>query len=196
MKIGPGLKLALGGGLLLLARSAFAGTSRTGEKAATGDARLDFVNAMWSAISRVWPSASVATKQLIVTAGSYESGWGAGTAYRLGNNAFNITKGSANIPSVDGPDTECDENGANCRPITQKFRAYASLDDGISDYLSFLQSSRYISAYDLLVAGDVGFAEALGNTGYYTQAIDTYVRNFKSVLAGVQSRLRQLFLVV
>lgn len=191
-----GLKLALGGGLLLLARSAFAGpAARTGERALTGDARLDFVAQMWAAISRVWPSASSATKQLIVAHCSYESGWGAGTAYRLGNNPANITKGSANVPSVAGPDTECDANGANCRPITQKFRAYVTLDDGIADYLSFLQSSRYISAYHLLLAGDVGFAAALGNAGYYTQAVSLYVKNFKSVLAGVQSRLRQLQLV-
>lgn len=183
--------LLLGGGLLLLARSALAGpAARTGERPATGDARLDFVAQMWAVVSRVWPGASMATKQLIVSHGAYESGWGAGVAYRLGNNPANITKGSSNVPSIEGPDQDC--SSGVCVPITQKFRAYTSLDDGITDYLSFLQSARYLPAYHLLLAGDVGFAAALGNAGYYTQNIDTYVKNFKAVLAGVQSRLATL----
>lgn len=189
-------RILIGGGVFLLARAAFAGVrATTGEKASlTEDQRLKFVHDIWNAVSRVWPASSAASRQLIIAHAAYESGYGVGTAYRLGNNIANITKGSSNIPSIDGPDTECDANGM-CRPITQKFRAYATLDDSVSDYLAFLQSSRYASAYSLLVAGDVGFARALGEAGYYTQPIPTYVSNFRGVLAGVRKRLATLQLV-
>jgi flagellum-specific peptidoglycan hydrolase FlgJ len=188
-------RILIGGGVFLLARAAFGGMrATTGEKApVTEDKRLKFVSDLWNAISRVWPESSTASRQLIISHSAYESGYGVGTAYRLGNNIANITKGSSNIPSIDGPDTDC--SSGTCVPITQKFRAYATVDDSVSDYLAFLQSSRYANAYALLVAGDVGFARALGEAGYYTQAIETYVSNFRGVLAGVQKRLAALQLV-
>lgn len=190
------LRLAVGGGLFLLARSAFAGgKSATGERGPlTEDDRLRFVSDVYTAVASTWPESSAASRQLILSQAAFESGWGVGTAYRLGNNPLNVTAGSASVPSISGPDTECDAGGV-CRPITQKFRAYRTLADAISDYLSLLQTSRYRSAYGLLVAGDVGFAEALGRAGYYTLPIPQYVASFKGVLAGVQKRLAALQLV-
>lgn len=163
--------------------------------ATSSNAQLDFVARMWDAVTRVWPGSSSATRALIVAHAAYESGYGSGTAYRVGNNPFNIVKGSANVPSVESGDLECDASG-KCVPIKQKFRVYASLEDAVRDYLALLQTVRYMSAYTLLRVGDVGFAAALGNTGYYTLPVDQYVRNFKGVLVGVQKRLVTLSLAV
>lgn len=190
-----GLKLALGGGLLLLARSAFAGTSRSGERAEpSADGRLSFVGDLWAAISRAWPSSSDASRALVISLGAYESGWGGSTPYKAGRNAFNIIRGSADVPSIESGDHYCDAAG-KCTPIKQRFRVYASIDDSVRDLLSLLQSDRYRRAYTLLSLGDVGFAAALGEAGYYTLPVSSYVASFKGVLAGVQKRLRTLALV-
>jgi flagellum-specific peptidoglycan hydrolase FlgJ len=182
--------LAIGGGLFLLARSAFAKAS-TGERAAlSNDDRLRFVSDLYGAISRVWPEASLATQHLVLALAAYESGYGVSSAYRLGRNSFNIVRGSADVPSIDGPDQDC--SSGVCRPITQKFRSYASVDDSVADFLALMRTSRYRTAYSLLVAGDIGFAEALGSAGYYTLPISSYVANFRGVLAGVLKRLAML----
>lgn len=184
------LKLAIGGGLFLLARSALA-KSATGERASLEEEdRLRFVSAMWLAIERAWPGSSVASRQLVLALTAYESGYGVSSGYRLGKNPFNIVRGSADVPSIDGPDQDC--SSGTCKPITQKFRSYESIDDSVRDFLALMGTARYATARSLLSAGDIGFAEALGRAGYYTLPIRSYVANFRGVLVGVRKRLTAL----
>jgi len=59
----------------------------------------------------------------------------------------------------------------------RRFRAYASLDDGMAEHLAFLRNKRYAPSWPFVVAGDPdGFARALKRQGYYTAGADDYAR--------------------
>lgn len=194
-----GALLAAGAGLVWGAK-AFASAPRGGSTIVTEASRLEFVRRVWAAIVEATPnlgSTALATRVrvMILAHAAYETGWGITTGYRLGNNLFNITRSASDAgPVVSGPDTECDASG-NCRPITQRFRAYGSLAESVRDYIAFLSASRYAASLKLLLAGDLGFAEALGKAGYYTLPIAKYVSSYRAMIDSVVKRLRGLDLI-
>ncbi len=149
--------------------------------------RQDFVNTVFAAVQSVATDVSVAGQQLITAHAAYESGWGSTTGYRKGNNLFNITRSTRDPgPIVEGGDTEYDAAG-NVKNITQRFRAYPSIEASITDYLQFIQQSRFGSSYDLLSNGDPTFVYPLRQGGYYTLPADQYYNTLVSVLARVKS---------
>lgn len=100
-----------------------------------------------------------------------ESGWGKSQGAKR-NNYGNITTGS----SWTGDSFIGDDHDAQNRPITQRFRAYSSVEDYIEDKLDLLQSNRYKSAF----IGNVdNFIDRVFNSGY---AVDPqYVQKVRSV---------------
>jgi len=188
--VSPLIPILAGLAFFFLASKAFAGGNGGGlpkqdVSSNTPGSRADFVARMRNAVRNLGFTGP--GELLLVAHGAYESGWGNATAYRQGNNAFNITRGANDSgPTVTGGDTECDAAG-NCRPITQRFRAYYNLEDSVADYLKFIQQPRFGSAYSLLAQGDPTFVYPLRQGGYYTQPADTYFSNIKSVLVRVQS---------
>lgn len=176
---------------LLLAWRAFAtpatphGSGSAGPITEAG--RLAWIRDVWAAIERALPAASKSTKALILTHATYESGWGTSKPARLGNNLFNIVRGSSPGPTIESGDLDC--SGGTCRPITQQFRAYGSAFESVVDYLTLLRTMRYVKAYDRLVAGDVGFVADLGRAGYYTLPIAEYQKQISTVYSSVLKRL-------
>ncbi len=168
-----------------LASSASGGSSAT----MTEVQRKAFLIRVLNAISSVLPSASLDAKILILTQATYESGWGSGTAYRLGYNAFNITRpAGSTLPMIRAGDTECNDDNV-CKPISQNFAKYGSVEESVRHYLSFIQGSRYSNAYSLLMNGNIAFLGALSIGGYFTQPLSIYMKNFTDVRASVVKRL-------
>lgn len=65
------------------------------------------------------------------------------------------------------------------KAMSQGFRAYATLDDGASDYVAVMQA-RFPEALDQAKGGDpAGFAAALKKRGYYTASEESYTSAIK-----------------
>lgn len=149
----------------------------------------DFVVNVGNAVIAAAPSLSLESTLMIVAHAAYESGWGKGAkAAREGNNLFNITAGrSWTGPVVGGNDVEYDAAG-NVKPITQRFRAYPSVEASIADYLAFLNSTQYRQAYQALLAADpAAFIQALSAAHYFTLPESQYEAGYRSVLQRVNS---------
>lgn len=152
----------------------------------------DFLRMVLPPLGRALPGTTPRAEQLIIAHAASESGWGSSRAARLGNNLFNLTRVSADKRAVvTGGDLEYDKAG-NVKPITQRFRAYASLQEGFADYWRFLGANRYLEAKRRLIAGDAGFVESLGPDraplvgGFYTLPTAEYVRSYTAVLESVK----------
>lgn len=102
--------------------------------------------------------------RILLAQAALESGWGRAV---VGNNVFGIKAGpSWRHAQITAPTHEI----ANGRPVAQEasFRAYASLDDAVEDYVSLIAGSpRYRAAIGL--GEDArGYGEALVRGGYAT----------------------------
>lgn len=147
----------------------------------------EFVSRLWKVLGEVQPEGwgdagtnrlGTMSKIIIVAHGAFESGWGTGTAAKLGHNYFNITSGpSWKSEVVLGPDTEYDKTG-KVKDITQRFRKYPSDRAAVTDYLSFLSKQnggRYAKAYAALIAGKMeDFIRELSIAGYFTLPVAQY----------------------
>jgi hypothetical protein len=69
-----------------------------------------------------------------------------------------------------------DKSETQKKQITQHFRAYDSLEDGVEDYLKLLsQSHRYATAWQHIMKPDIqAYSEALHEAGYYGEKADKY----------------------
>jgi len=145
--------------------------------------KAPFIQAMSDALRPIAARLSEDSWALVIAHGAFESGWGKSSAMS-GWNWFNITAGGQWLGSTQlGPDSDC--SSGKCVPITQKWRVYADGTDAIVDYLGFLEAL-YPTAWQRLVAADAaGFATALGQAGYYTLDIPTYVARYLAVLNSV-----------
>ncbi len=154
---------------------------------ATGAAPTDPVSESGAGIAafarRIGPVLQRAAEQLgvspriLLAQAALESGWGRSV---VGNNVFGIKAGpSWQRARISAPTHEV-ENG---RPVAQQasFRAYASLDDAVEDYVSLIADSpRYRAAIGL--GEDVrGYGEALVRGGYATDG--DYAQKLAAVAA-------------
>ncbi len=65
-----------------------------------------------------------------------------------------------------------------------RFRAYATLVDGVKDKLVFLQLPRYEQAEQAALGGSPGaYSRACGAAGYYTADVEAYTRTLVSLYA-------------
>lgn len=151
-----------------------------------------FIRKLWNALSAF--GLSNYAKAALIGQAAYESGWGKGTGAVYGHNYWNVTAGPAwKGPTVQGGDTECDPyTGLICVPITQQWRKYASDEEAIRDFLSFIRDQnggRYRSAYNHLMAGDAyNYILELGARGYFTANADNYADAVASIQQTVLTR--------
>ena len=156
-------------------------------------------------IMKELPQLSAKARTIIIAHAAYESGWGQKAAAARGtNNIFNITAGSQWKGPIDvnvngdlsfgvaecqrlGRPMTMQSNGKPACKIDQKWRKYASVNEAIRDYWSFLgeqNGGRYLPARNALVAGDVPmFGQMLFTAGYFTLPPAEYVASMTKVVA-------------
>ena len=156
-----------------------------GNAAASAAQREAFVREML-------PQAEVAARQLgvaprtLIAHAALETGWGRSlprTAEGQSSyNLFGIKAGASWGGAAVASSTQEYENGVAGTRV-ERFRAYASQDAGVRDYVQLLQASpRYAAA--LGTGEDSGaFAQALQRGGYATDP--DYARKLQAVAAGV-----------
>lgn len=63
-----------------------------------------------------------------------------------------------------------------------RFRAYASAQEGVSEYVEFVANGRYKDAFKELLEGDPdGYVRALHAKGYFTAPVDVYAKGVISL---------------
>lgn len=144
-----------------------------------------------------------AGRALAVAHAAFESGFGKGTAARLGRNPWNLTRTASDTrPIILGGDTEPDGKGG-WRKITQRFRSYSSDGEAARDYLAFLRESRrYKAAYAALLEGNVTAfprllrdddpATAAIEGGYFTAPLAHYEAGLSSAYAAIRAAVAGL----
>lgn len=94
-------------------------------------------------------------------------------------NVGNIIVGTTNHDYFLGGDwMYADKAQTVKKPITQKFRAYTSLEAGVEDYLKLLSSSkRYASAWKHIMSPNIrAYSKALHDAGYYGAKEEEYTK--------------------
>jgi peptidoglycan hydrolase-like protein with peptidoglycan-binding domain len=72
-----------------------------------------------------------------------------------------------------------------------RFRAYASLDEGVRDFIKVLQLKRYAKVWPALEEGDIALvSDELGKAGYFTAGPESY----RAALRREVARVRGIFL--
>jgi flagellum-specific peptidoglycan hydrolase FlgJ len=151
--------------------------------------RATWVASLYNAISQTLPALGVQSKLIIIAHAILEVGfppYKAGSAANC-NNLFNITTGAAWVnagkPYCTGGDVTYSNPlpDGSPRPITQKWRSYPTLGEGLLDYWNFLGSrAGLLAARNALEAGDpVQFASLLRDAHYYDAPLATYVAGLK-----------------
>jgi hypothetical protein len=151
--------------------------------------RQQWANALYTALTNVFPDLTPRTKALIIAHAALETAY---PPYRRDsaancNNIFNITTGSQwlkdNKPFCVGGDTTYSELTPDGKPkaITQKWRSYPSLEAALLDYWEFLGSRASLkAARDALVRADAPeFARLLREARYYDAPLDQYIAGLK-----------------
>jgi peptidoglycan hydrolase-like protein with peptidoglycan-binding domain len=71
-----------------------------------------------------------------------------------------------------------------------RFRAFDTLEAGVTDYVGLLRTARYTRAWEMLVDGTlVGFVEELEKAGYFTADLHEYLAGMRRSLLDVRGRL-------
>lgn len=164
------------------------GTGSTAAPAATHAQQIGFVQMLTPYAQRAGAALGVAPESLIAQA-ALETGWGqhvpSGSA-GSSNNLFGVKAGGS-WPggSVSALTLEYQQGVA--LGSTQSFRAYSSIQQGVSDYVNLLQGSAALQA--ALGTGDnvAAFANALQHGGYAT---DPNYATKLTATAGVVQSLR------
>lgn len=170
-----------------------------GVGAVSGNA--SWARALYNSVSSVLPQLSTTGRMMVVAHAAFESGWGSGWAAVNGNNIFNITtcQGSAGCADgwtgdyldQDNGDVQYNADGS-VTSISQRWRAYPSVEASVQDYWSFLGHPRYAAQgiqADLINGDPVAFINGLSAAGYFTLPADQYLTQFTAVLATVTSAL-------
>lgn len=156
--------------------------------------RKEHVQRLWYALSAA-TNLSATSKVILIAQAILETGWmGTGTAAKYARNYWNVSAGTQwKGATIGGGDTECDVNGENCTPITQRWRYYNSDEEAVRDFISFITTQnggRYRAAYNRLVAEDaIGYVRELRAAGYFTASLEMYTSNVVGVLNTVRGYL-------
>ena len=152
----------------------------------TGD-RISFVKMMEPYAEKAAAQLGVSSDTLIAQA-ALETGWGQhvpGAANGSSSlNLYGVKAGSSwNGDVVNAATTEY--SGGSPASVTQPFRRYSSVEQGVNDYVTLLQrSSRYQKAIG--TGADVGaFGSALAGGGYATDPI--YVQKLQATVSSVKA---------
>jgi len=151
--------------------------------------RIGFIRMIEPYAERAAGQLGVSSDTLIAQA-ALETGWGQHVPAASGDtSSFNLfgvkAGGSWNGDAVTSLTSEYDAAGGPARSVSQPFRAYASVQQGVNDYVTLLQRhSRYSQA--LGTGDDVGaFGGALARGGYATDP--DYVQKLQATVASVKA---------
>lgn len=146
----------------------------------TAVAKLDYARALlraWKAECNVLPTkqaAGVLWSQYMI-----ETGGAACWCWNLGN--VKVTQGQvdAGVPYFDLPGTWEIINGQRVvlkeGDPGRRFRAFASLEEGMLEHFRFLRNRRYKASWPSVEEGDcLGFARHLKAAGYFTASAEAY----------------------
>lgn len=148
----------------------------------------------YAAILRAWPaviggSPSHASILVLLAQSAFETGyWKSLFAFNFGN--------AKHVPG-DGYDyyvIPCGEiiDGQNVNLPACEFRAFDSLDAGVTDYLKMLRN-RFSSAWPAVEAGDPAqFAHLLKLKGYYTDTEAHYTSSLVSIFNSLKSKVKPM----
>jgi peptidoglycan hydrolase FlgJ len=149
--------------------------------------RISFVKSIEPYAQQAASQLGVSSDTLIAQA-ALETGWGqhipATSSGASSFNLFGVKAGSGwNGNSVNAPTTEY--GGVNASTVSQPFRAYSSVQQGVNDYVTLLQGhARYQQA--LGTGEDVhAFGSALARGGYATDPV--YVQKLQATAASVKA---------
>lgn len=153
--------------------------------------KTTFINRIRPAAEQAAARLGVATESVIAQA-ALETGWGRhmpADARGSSNNLFGIKATGWDGAQVSSGTLEYDDGAM--RALSQPFRSYASVEDGMRDYVSLLsQNSRYADA--LNTGSDVGaFADALQRGGYATDP--DYATKLRATAESVRALLDTSF---
>ena len=125
---------------------------------------------MLASLQAAWPEANRASLCVLLAQWALETGRGKSM---ICYNCAGIKQGS--YPDYTEYDT-FEIIGGKRVNMRDKFRAYATLDEGVADYLMFLRA-RFASAWPAVVAGSPEqFVQALKIHGYFTADVGEYTR--------------------
>lgn len=137
---------------------------------------------MSQAISNVWQRlfgtpASPEQVHIIMAQNAIETGRNRKSMHNY--NVGNIIVGTTNHDYFLGGDwMYADKAQTVKKPITQKFRAYNSLEEGVQDYLNLLsKSKRYANAWQHIMNPNIrAYSKALHDAGYYGAKEEEYTK--------------------
>lgn len=166
-----------------------AASATGGTSVVTPADRISFVRMMEPYAEQAAGQLGVSSDTLIAQA-ALETGWGqhvpSSGSGGSSLNLFGVKAGAGwSGDAVSAVTQEYDAAGDNPTNVTQPFRAYASVQQGVNDYVTLLQrNSRYSQA---LGAGDdvQAFGGALTRGGYATDP--QYVQKLQATVASVKS---------
>jgi flagellar protein FlgJ len=168
------------------ASGAAAGSTSGSAAPAAGD-RIGFVRMLEPYATKAAGELGVSSDTLIAQA-ALETGWGqhvpSATTGGSSFNLFGVKAGGAwNGDAVTAATTEY--SGGSATSVSQPFRRYSSVQQGVNDYVTLLQhSARYQPAIGM--GGDVSaFGGALARGGYATDP--SYVQKLQATVASVKA---------
>jgi len=162
-----------------------------GSAAPSASERIGFIKMLEPYATKAAGELGVSSDTLIAQA-ALETGWGQHVpSATTGGSSFNLfgvkAGGGWNGDAISAPTTEY--SGGNAERVSQPFRRYSSVQQGVNDYVTLLQSgARYQSAIG--TGDDVSaFGGALARGGYatdpgYVQKLQATVASVKALRAG------------
>jgi flagellar protein FlgJ len=168
--------------------------SAAGGRGASLKQRIGFVQTIAPYVQRAAAALGVSADTLIAQA-ALETGWGQhvvqGTAGTSSNNLFNV-KAGATWQGATASASTTEYDGSSAQHLAQAFRSYASIQQGVNDYVSLLQGRPAYAAALGSGSDASAFAGALQHGGYATDP--DYVHKLVATSATVRS-LRSFKLV-
>ncbi len=140
-------------------------------------------------VEKMWPLAVAAGRTLgvdpkhVIAQAALETGWGRSP---IGNNYFGI-KGSASWQGATTQAATQEYVNGDAQVVSEKFRAYATAEDSVRDYVRLLGGSQRYATVRGTGADTVAFADAIQASGYATDP--AYATKLQAVVQVVNGML-------
>lgn len=136
-------------------------------------ARDDFIGRIAPIVKRYAPQYGIACPSAVIAQAINESGWGESKLARDYHNYFGMKCGTKwTGPSVNMA-TQEEYQAGTLTTITDNFRVYASMDEGVRGYFEFIQLARYQNLRG--ITDPRTYLQTIKDDGYATSS--TYVDN-------------------
>ena len=137
-----------------------------------------FIKKVAKTVQKLAPEYGIKVASPIIAQCIIESGWGASTLAKQYNNYFGIKAGTAWKGKSVNLKTQEEYAPGTVTTITDAFRVYDSMEDGIRGYFDLIQLPRYANLKGVTDPGT--YAKLIKQDGYATDS--KYVDNIMSVI--------------